>query len=383
MQAYQGQAPFIKSQDVFKAAISIHPVEARHAAWIRNLAGQAARARRVQPGAVEVRGARRGRRDRLHQVGGGSWMPNIGPMELLIVAVIALIVLGPKRLPDAGKSLGKGLREFKGATVRPRRRRPRGARAGRDPAGRARRRRSAARPNPSPGHPVQTARVRDRWRSVPRVRRAVCVVFALLVLAAPASAAETRYSLANGCYRAVGVPGGEAVRMQATTLGRYLLYRPDGTFVSAAGVASAPESRRRLAGRGDGRHVHADAPERRRGDCRRALRAGDRVRDVPRGRPERDWDAGEGRAAVRPRRRAGRRPHALDDVRVLRRQLPLRPAVARVRDRVGAAGLRVDRRAGRRRGDVPELPQLRQPGAAARHARLPRPDVVERDQPDV
>jgi sec-independent protein translocase protein TatA len=42
-------------------------------------------------------------------------MPNIGPMELLIVAVIALLVLGPKRLPDAGKSLGRGLREFKGA----------------------------------------------------------------------------------------------------------------------------------------------------------------------------------------------------------------------------------------------------------------------------
>jgi sec-independent protein translocase protein TatA len=36
-------------------------------------------------------------------------------MELIIVAVIALIVLGPKRLPDAGKSLGKGLREFKSA----------------------------------------------------------------------------------------------------------------------------------------------------------------------------------------------------------------------------------------------------------------------------
>jgi sec-independent protein translocase protein TatA len=42
-------------------------------------------------------------------------MPNIGPMELIIVAVIALMVLGPKRLPDAGKSLGRGLREFKGA----------------------------------------------------------------------------------------------------------------------------------------------------------------------------------------------------------------------------------------------------------------------------
>jgi Ferritin-like domain len=37
--AYQGQAPFITSSAVFKAAISIHPVEARHAAWIRNLGG--------------------------------------------------------------------------------------------------------------------------------------------------------------------------------------------------------------------------------------------------------------------------------------------------------------------------------------------------------
>jgi sec-independent protein translocase protein TatA len=42
-------------------------------------------------------------------------MPNIGPMELIIVAVIALIVLGPKRLPDAGRSLGRGMREFKSA----------------------------------------------------------------------------------------------------------------------------------------------------------------------------------------------------------------------------------------------------------------------------
>ena len=42
-------------------------------------------------------------------------MPTIGPMELVIVAVIALLVLGPKRLPDAGRSLGRGLREFKQA----------------------------------------------------------------------------------------------------------------------------------------------------------------------------------------------------------------------------------------------------------------------------
>ena len=42
-------------------------------------------------------------------------MPNIGPMELIIVAVIALLVLGPKKLPAAGRSLGHGLREFRGA----------------------------------------------------------------------------------------------------------------------------------------------------------------------------------------------------------------------------------------------------------------------------
>ncbi len=34
-------------------------------------------------------------------------------MELIVVAVIALLVLGPKRLPDAGRALGNGMREFK------------------------------------------------------------------------------------------------------------------------------------------------------------------------------------------------------------------------------------------------------------------------------
>ena len=42
-------------------------------------------------------------------------MPGIGPMELIIVLIIALVVLGPKRLPDAGRSLGRGMREFKSA----------------------------------------------------------------------------------------------------------------------------------------------------------------------------------------------------------------------------------------------------------------------------
>ena len=40
-------------------------------------------------------------------------MPNIGPMELAIVAVIALLILGPMRLPSAGRSLGRGIREFR------------------------------------------------------------------------------------------------------------------------------------------------------------------------------------------------------------------------------------------------------------------------------
>ena len=44
-------------------------------------------------------------------------MPSIGPMELVVVLVIALVVLGPKRLPDAGRSVGKGIREFKDAVT--------------------------------------------------------------------------------------------------------------------------------------------------------------------------------------------------------------------------------------------------------------------------
>jgi sec-independent protein translocase protein TatA len=38
---------------------------------------------------------------------------NLGPGELMLILAIALVVLGPKKLPEAGRSLGKGLREFK------------------------------------------------------------------------------------------------------------------------------------------------------------------------------------------------------------------------------------------------------------------------------
>jgi len=40
-------------------------------------------------------------------------MPNIGPMELIVVLVIVLLIFGPKRLPGLGKQLGTGMREFK------------------------------------------------------------------------------------------------------------------------------------------------------------------------------------------------------------------------------------------------------------------------------
>jgi hypothetical protein len=71
--------------------------------------------------------------------------------------------------------------------------------------------------------------------------------------AAPAGAwaadAPTRYTLANGCYALQSAPGqvvagGDHVRMQATTLGSYLLYRPDRTFLAAhagGSVASDPQ----------------------------------------------------------------------------------------------------------------------------------------------
>jgi sec-independent protein translocase protein TatA len=40
---------------------------------------------------------------------------NIGPAEILVVLVVALIVFGPKRLPELGRSLGRGIREFRGS----------------------------------------------------------------------------------------------------------------------------------------------------------------------------------------------------------------------------------------------------------------------------
>jgi sec-independent protein translocase protein TatA len=40
-------------------------------------------------------------------------MFGIGPSELIVVLVVVLLIFGPKRLPDLGRSLGRGMREFK------------------------------------------------------------------------------------------------------------------------------------------------------------------------------------------------------------------------------------------------------------------------------
>jgi Tat protein translocase TatB subunit len=41
---------------------------------------------------------------------------SIGGTELLVIVVIALVVFGPKRLPELGRTIGKGLREFRRAS---------------------------------------------------------------------------------------------------------------------------------------------------------------------------------------------------------------------------------------------------------------------------
>jgi len=44
-------------------------------------------------------------------------MPNIGPGELILILVIAIVFIGPGRLPDVGAALGKSIREFRKAST--------------------------------------------------------------------------------------------------------------------------------------------------------------------------------------------------------------------------------------------------------------------------
>lgn len=43
-------------------------------------------------------------------------MPTLGPMSIILIAVVALLIFGPKKLPELGKAFGSSLREFKNAT---------------------------------------------------------------------------------------------------------------------------------------------------------------------------------------------------------------------------------------------------------------------------
>ncbi|MEX2458504.1 MAG: twin-arginine translocase TatA/TatE family subunit [Actinomycetota bacterium] len=43
-------------------------------------------------------------------------MGNIGPFELIMILVVALLVFGPRRLPEIGRSVGRGLKEFRRAS---------------------------------------------------------------------------------------------------------------------------------------------------------------------------------------------------------------------------------------------------------------------------
>jgi sec-independent protein translocase protein TatA len=40
-------------------------------------------------------------------------MPNVGPWEIILLLLLALLLFGAKRLPEIGRSLGRGMREFK------------------------------------------------------------------------------------------------------------------------------------------------------------------------------------------------------------------------------------------------------------------------------
>jgi sec-independent protein translocase protein TatA len=73
----------------------------------------------------------------------------IGATEIIILLLVALLVFGPKRLPEMGRSLGKGMREFKDSI------------SGKDPDEEEQRQRELAASTTGENEPVVTARERD------------------------------------------------------------------------------------------------------------------------------------------------------------------------------------------------------------------------------
>ena len=254
-------------------------------------------------------------------------------------------------------------------------------------------------------------------------------MLAAVLIAAPAADAQDRYALAGGCYGLKSIANGkfaaktadgaykaqadqagaERFHLQATDLGRYLLFGKAGDFLANGHPAAGRQRRRppdgrRDAGRADpgrgraqrlrrlggeaadgayrltlerrarahrGRRRHA--PARGPGDDGRSravrLRGARRLRGVAGGRDQRDRRADPRRHLLRRGERLRRRPHAHDGLRVPRRPRALRAPVAPLRRRRGAAGLPRPRPE-RDRRDRREHALLRQPGRHPRHARL-------------
>ena len=87
-------------------------------------------------------------------------MPNIGPLELIIVLAIVLLIFGPKRLPGLGRQLGRGMREFKDSVT------------GKDEEPQEREALPPAPPAAPPADPGPACRPGGRAARGPRFRRA-------------------------------------------------------------------------------------------------------------------------------------------------------------------------------------------------------------------
>ena len=217
-----------------------------------------------------------------------------------------------------------------------------------------------------------------------RLAVAVGIVAVVLATAAGAHAAtQTRYSLVHGCYALTPagplVPGAEprahaGHRARAATCSTRPTARSSPRRPAAASASTprpSPAADWRVDAASDGTvHAHAAA-------------GGATLRDValharPTGcadYPEAELDAtgtpSQGRHQLRPRRRPGRGPHALDDLRVPRRRLPLRQARGTrtaSRTRCPTAPRSRARRA--RAAPMQNFLNYGNPVAAARHHRL-------------